>query len=99
MRTLADSVGISNPYLSQIERGLRAPSEAVLSAIASTLQTTADDLYAQAGFVADDDPDDAQPTPLGEAIEAAAELTAGQRRALAEVYQAFLAANRVRPRR
>jgi transcriptional regulator with XRE-family HTH domain len=38
-------VGISNPYLSQIERGLRAPSEQVLDAIAESLQTTADALY------------------------------------------------------
>ena len=44
MRQLAAMVGISNPYLSQIERGLRAPSEQVLDAIAESLQTTADAL-------------------------------------------------------
>ncbi|HEX2809794.1 MAG TPA: helix-turn-helix transcriptional regulator, partial [Kineosporiaceae bacterium] len=51
MRQLASAVGISNPYLSQIERGLRAPSDAVLNAIADSLETTADALFAEAGFV------------------------------------------------
>ena len=46
MRQLATMVGISNPYLSQIERGLRAPSEQVLEAIATNLRTTAEELYA-----------------------------------------------------
>ena len=48
MRQLAAMVGISNPYLSQIERGLRAPSEHVLHAIAASLRTTADALVQQA---------------------------------------------------
>ena len=102
MRQLADAVGISNPYLSQIERGLRAPSEAVLEAIASSLQTSADALYAQAGFV-EPEPDDgaAGPatSPLPEAIAAAKELSAAQRRALTEVYRAFVDANAVRRKR
>jgi transcriptional regulator with XRE-family HTH domain len=51
MRELAKMVGISNPYLSQIERGLRAPSETVLESIAETLDTSADELYRMAGFV------------------------------------------------
>ncbi len=94
MRQFAAAVGISNPYLSQIERGLRAPSDAVLNAIAESLKTTADSLYAEAGFV---EPDDAFPDArlLG-AIEAAEELTAPQRRALAEIYRAFIDANAVR---
>jgi transcriptional regulator with XRE-family HTH domain len=94
MRQLAAAVGISNPYLSQIERGLRAPSDAVLNAIAESLQTTADSLYAEAGFV---EPGDAA---LGagilDAIEAAEELTPSQRRALTEIYRAFVDANAVR---
>lgn len=95
MRQLAQAVGISNPYLSQIERGLRAPSDAVLTAIAESLQTTADNLYAEAGFVTAPD-GDAEPGALLEAIEAADELTVAQRRALAEVYRAFLDANTIR---
>ena len=50
-------VGISGPYLSQIERGLRAPSDAVLRAIAESLQTTADALYADAGYTVVDESD------------------------------------------
>ena len=49
MRQFAQLAGISNPYLSQIERGLRAPSEQVLDAIAQTLKVSADALYEQAG--------------------------------------------------
>lgn len=96
MRQLADAVGISNPYLSQIERGLREPSEAVLDAIAQSLDTTADALYVQAGFVS---PDEERADGAGgvlDAIADAEELTAAQRRALAEVYRAFLDANAVR---
>ena len=95
MRQLAAAVGISNPYLSQIERGLRAPSDAVLNAIAESLRTTADTLYADAGFVQPDD--DALPDAgVLDAIEAAEELTTPQRRALAEIYRAFVDANAVR---
>ena len=95
MRQFAAAVGISNPYLSQIERGLRAPSDAVLNAIAESLKTTADSLYAEAGFV---EPDDGASPDAGvlDAIEAAEELTTSQRRALAEIYRAFVDANTVR---
>lgn len=51
MRQLAEMVGISNPYLSQIERGLRNPSTQVLDAIASSLHTTADALMHQSDLV------------------------------------------------
>ena len=54
MRQFADMAGISNPYLSQIERGLREPSERVLEAIAESLETSADALYEQAGIVVQD---------------------------------------------
>jgi transcriptional regulator with XRE-family HTH domain len=49
MRRFAEMSGISNPYLSQIERGLRAPSQRVLDAIARALEMAVDDLYARAG--------------------------------------------------
>src|SRR3954453_5943673 len=54
MREFARVVGISNPYLSQIECGLRAPSEQVLQSIAKSLETSADALYEQAGIDRDD---------------------------------------------
>jgi transcriptional regulator with XRE-family HTH domain len=97
MRQLAAAVGISNPYLSQIERGLRAPSDAVLAAIAASLELSPEDLYAEAGFVdppSDDDPE--HPSRLEVEIEAAVEITAAQRRALVEIYRGFVDANAVR---
>jgi transcriptional regulator with XRE-family HTH domain len=98
MRQLASAVGISNPYLSQIERGLRAPSDAVLNAIADSLETTADALFAEAGYMSPSDSMDGadEPGDLLAAIEAAVELTPAQRRAMGEVYRGFVEANRVR---
>jgi transcriptional regulator with XRE-family HTH domain len=97
MRQFAAMVGISNPYLSQIERGLREPSEQVLEAIARSLRISADSLYKQAGFV---EGDEDEPLPVIEAIRNDASLTGRQRQALIEVYEAFAAKNGVRaPRR
>ncbi len=94
MREFANLAGISNPYLSQIERGLRAPSEQVLRAIAATLNTSAEALYEQAGVRSPDD----RPSEVVEAIRADPNLTARQRQALLEVYQAFVVIG-ARPRR
>ena len=97
MRQFAELAGISNPYLSQIERGLRAPSQAVLDQIAKTLKVSSDALYEQAGFT----PRSAEPEAGGvlEAIARDSRLTARQRSALREVYEAFVASSpRVRTR-
>jgi transcriptional regulator with XRE-family HTH domain len=88
MRQLADLVGISNPYLSQIERGLREPSERVLEAIADNLEMSAETLKrhrprARAG--------DAEESAVVAAIRADPALSAKQRAALIEVYEAFVA--------
>jgi transcriptional regulator with XRE-family HTH domain len=88
MRQFAELAGISNPYLSQIERGLRAPSEHVLEAIARTLQVSADTLRKEAGIAGDADGEDAA---VLEAIARDQRLTARQRTALREVYEAFVA--------
>jgi transcriptional regulator with XRE-family HTH domain len=93
MRQLAAMVGISNPYLSQIERGLRAPSEHVLHAIAASLRTTADALAEQAAPAAT-----AAPSVLA-AIADDPNLTARQRQALAEVYTALTEVTIARRRR
>jgi transcriptional regulator with XRE-family HTH domain len=88
MRQFAELAGISNPYLSQIERGLRAPSEHVLESIANTLKMSADALYEQAGVSHDEEPED---SAVLDAIAADPHLTARQRTALREVYRAFAA--------
>jgi transcriptional regulator with XRE-family HTH domain len=99
MRQVAAMTGISNPYLSQIEHGLRAPSADVLEGIAATLgistdtlrPRTIDDDHASAG----DDDDHAESEQHGEhaaiiaAISADPGLTARQRRALIEIYAAM----------
>ena len=99
MRQFAGMAGISNPYLSQIERGLREPSERVVEAIARSLETSADALYEQAGLVPDDQ-DEVSAVPA--AIEADPSLTPRQRRVLLDVYEALVAAGpapRLRKRR
>jgi transcriptional regulator with XRE-family HTH domain len=97
MRQFAELAGISNPYLSQIERGLREPSDKVVDAIARSLETTADALYEQAGVSFDED--DASANGVLAAIDADPGLTPRQRRAMRDVYEAFLAANGAAPRR
>jgi transcriptional regulator with XRE-family HTH domain len=88
MRQFADLVGISNPYLSQIERGLREPSERVLEGIARSLHVPVDSLYEQAGLRIDDEE---ETPPVVEAIRADPRLTGRQRQAMLEVYRAFTA--------
>jgi transcriptional regulator with XRE-family HTH domain len=89
MRQFADLAGISNPYLSQIERGLRAPSEQVLEAIARTLKVSADALYEQAGVSPPSER--SGESAVLDAIAQDVSLTARQRSALREVYEAFVA--------
>ena len=95
MRQLAAMVGISGPYLSQIERGLRAPSEQVLGAIATSLQTSADALQREAEALA---PPEA-PSEVIAAIDRDPDLTARQRQALVEIYTALTEATVARRRR
>jgi transcriptional regulator with XRE-family HTH domain len=96
MRQLADLVGISNPYLSQIERGLREPSEKVLEAIAENLELSADALYERGGRHGEAaDPGD-EPAVVT-AIRADRKLTGRERQALLEIYSAFV--ERRRPAR
>ena len=93
LRQLAGLTGISNPYLSQIEHGLRDPSNTVVDAIADALDMTSERLYEAAGIrTADDDSED-DANAVVEAIEADASLKPPQRRALIETYQAFIVAN------
>ncbi len=89
LRQLADLASISNPYLSQIERGLHQPSVAVIRSIADALNLSADVLLAQ---VAGLNPDAAAPLMDTEsAIKADPRLTAGQKSALLSVYRTMVA--------
>ena len=94
MRQFSEMVGISNPYLSQIERGLREPSERVLQSIAVALRTTSDALYEQAGIELEQP--EADGPSVTEAVKADPRLNAAQRRALLAVYQAFVESPRRR---
>jgi transcriptional regulator with XRE-family HTH domain len=96
MRRFAAMAGISNPYLSQIERGLREPSDRVVEAIARSLKTNAEALYEEAGIVADDD---SALEAVPSAIAADPALTPRQRRVMLEVYEAFVASGPAPPPR
>ena len=92
VRRLADMAGVSNPYLSQIERGLRRPSAEILLQLAQALQVSAETMYVQAGML---DVDAAPPrADLETAIRNADELTEDQRKALLGVYRSFITAGR-----
>jgi transcriptional regulator with XRE-family HTH domain len=90
MRQLADLAGISNPYLSQIERGLREPSEKVLDALARNLEISSDALHERGRRRPAGNGDDDEEAPVVAAIRADPRLTARQRQALLEVYDAFV---------
>ena len=83
LRRLADMAEVSNPYLSQIERGLRKPSAEILQRVASALRISAETLYVRAGIL------EAPSDDLQERIMADAALTESQKRALVQVYQSF----------
>ena len=85
LRQLAESAGVSNPYLSQVERGLRRPSADILQQIAKGLRISAEALYVQAGFL-----EDRPPGPgVRDAVLADPELTERQKQMLLEVYDSF----------
>ncbi len=90
LRQLADQVGVSNPYLSQIERGLRRPSAEVLNQLARALRVSAEQLYIRAGIV-HPDADTAGSVEL--AVLADPALTERQKHSLLDIYQSFLALN------
>ena len=92
MRQLADLVGISNPYLSQIEHGLREPSERVLEAIAENLEMSAETLKRHKARPAEEHAGEV--SAVFAAIRADKALTASQRKALIDVYEAFVASRR-----
>ena len=86
IRKLADLTGISNPYLSQIERGVRRPSADILRSIGEALSIRTETLYERAGLLDRDDP-----PGVADAIESDARLTTSQKQALMEIYTSFIA--------
>jgi transcriptional regulator with XRE-family HTH domain len=86
LRKLSEAAGISNPYLSQIERGLRKPSAEILQAIARGLRISAETLYVRAGILDErsDDAPDVVDAVLGDAT-----LTDRQKQVLVEIYRSF----------
>jgi len=94
LRQLADQTGVSNPYLSQIERGLRRPSAEVLQQLAKALRISAEQLYIRAGIVSPDG-------GVGGSVELAVlgdpTLTERQKQTLLDVYASFIATNDDRP--
>ena len=92
LRQLAKTAGVSNPYLSQIERGVKKPSAEILSQIAKGLRISAETLYVRAGIL-----DDHQGSDVVAAI--LADVTIGERhkRTLIDVYESFRAEHGAAP--
>ena len=90
LRQLAEQAGVSNPYLSQIERGLRRPSAEVLQQLAKALRISAEQLYLRAGIISLDE-------SVGGSVELAVlgdpQLTERQKQTVLDVYASFLALN------
>jgi len=93
LRELAARTNVSNPYLSQIERGLHEPSVRVLKAIASALNLSAESLLRQAGLLEDDDEIEDPKATTEKLIGADKALKPEQRTALLAVYRSYLEAN------
>ncbi len=89
LRELAERTNVSNPYLSQIERGLHEPSVRVLKAIAGALNLSAESLLVQAGVLDATDATPAKPVSVEEAIASDQRLSKDQRAALVSVYRSF----------
>lgn len=84
LRQLADRAGVSNPYLSQVERGLRKPSAEVLQQIASALRVSTPVMYLRAGLL-----DAKDGTGVPAAIAADPDLTVSQKQTLTQIYETF----------
>lgn len=85
LRRLSELAGVSNPYLSQIERGLRKPSAEILQQIARALEISSETLYVRAGIL--DEPTDTR--DLLSEIRRASDLTEEQKRSLIHIYESF----------
>jgi len=92
VRQLAEKAGVSNPYLSQIERGMRKPSAEVLGQIAKALRMSAEVLYVRAGIL-----EPAEASHVRDAIFADTAITERQKQVLLDIYTAFCRENQEGP--
>ncbi len=90
MRQLAEIAKISNPYLSQVERGLYKPSADVLKNIANALQISAETMYAQAGLLDDSHGREESHHGVEHAVKLDPRLTVDQKEALIRIYRSFV---------
>lgn len=90
LRQLADAAGVSNPYLSQIERGLRKPSADILQQLAKALRISAETLYVRAGMLDERERED---TEVPAAILADPSINEQQKQALLQIYASFRTQN------
>ena len=88
VRQLAEKAGVSNPYLSQIERGLRKPSADVLNQIAKALRVSAEVLYVQAGIL-----EPSESSEVRDAIVIDTAITERQKQVLLDIYTSFVQQN------
>ncbi|MCJ1680684.1 helix-turn-helix domain-containing protein [Streptomyces sp. APSN-46.1] len=86
LRQLAEVAGVSNPYLSQIERGLRKPSADILQQLAKALRISAETLYVQAGILDERDPDEVETRAV---ILADPSINERQKQVLLQIYESF----------
>ncbi|MBC9716614.1 helix-turn-helix transcriptional regulator [Streptomyces sp. TRM66268-LWL] len=94
LRQLADAAGVSNPYLSQIERGLRKPSAEILQQLAKALRISAETLYVQAGILDERDRDEVETRA---AILADPSIDERQKQVLLQIYESFRKENGTAP--
>lgn len=87
IRDLAKVAGVSNPYLSQIERGLRKPSAEILQQLARAMKISAESLYERAGIL---DPSDEPRAGVVDAVSSDERLTIEQKQTLLSVYRSFV---------
>ena len=92
LRQLSELAGVSNPYLSQIERGLKKPSAEILQQLAKGLEVSAESLYVRAGILDERQGHEAHTADTRAAIGADPLLTGRQKAALLDIYDSFVGA-------
>lgn len=97
LRQLADLAGVSNPYLSQIERGVKKPSAEILQQLAKGLQISSESLYVKAGFLDEHTVSEHRPWDVEAAVSADTALSQRQKDTLIDIYRSFVGEKPARP--